>query len=293
MDDRDEPCDKPATTAGKPAEQSCQVCGETLTRRRVVRCMKCKTLHHLECWRFNKGCSMYGCGCRSWEEAPSASSSALPESFERASGMTGARVGALLCGIYGTMALIATLPIALAAPHPWAALIPAAVAAGLLPVAARFGLCRDRLHADPEHRTLRRTLDLGKFRIATKDEWLSAAEVAELQLHEIVDGHRGAVLFALYALLTNGERKLLRKQVGPPTPKRQEEMNQLVERLAVFLDCTVRRIEGRTPPSQAEIREAIAQKRLQQAPQAPSEELPRPAPEAERPRTDQRPERTR
>lgn len=288
MDDRDETCGKPAPPVGKLEVLSCQVCGETLTSRRVVRCIKCKTLHHLECWRFNNGCSMYACGCRSWEEAPFAIPSADPESFERESGMTGARVGALLSGVYGVIALIASVPLAIAV-SPWVALIPAAVAASLLPIALRFGLCRDRLAPDPLRRTLRRTLDLGELRIAEMDTWLPAADVAELQLHAS-EGQRGGSRFALYALTMSGKRKLLRNEVCPATAKRQEQMDRLVERLAVFLDCTVRRMEGNTPPTRAEIGEAIAQKRL---PSAPRESSPGTVAESERSRSEQHPERAR
>ncbi len=288
MADSDEACEKPAPPAGKPKGLSCQVCGESLTSRRVVQCIKCKTLHHLECWRFNNGCSMYACGCRSWEEAPFALPSALPESFERASGKTGAWVGAILCGVYGGIAAIATVVVAIAV-SPVVALIPAACAATLLPIAVRFGLCRDRLHPDSLGRTLHRTLDLGGIRIARQDNWLPAAEVAELQLHVSQQGYR----FALYALTLSGRRILLRKEVGPATAKRQEEIDQLVQRLAVFADCTVRRMEGNAPPTPEEIGEAIAQKRLPQASPAPTEAAPGTVAEGEQPRPEQRRERAR
>ncbi len=39
----------------------CQVCGEGINRADAVECKNCDTLHHHDCWAFNKGCSTYGC----------------------------------------------------------------------------------------------------------------------------------------------------------------------------------------------------------------------------------------
>jgi hypothetical protein len=38
----------------------CQVCGEEIGDDMVV-CVRCKTPHHGDCWRYNGGCSVYGC----------------------------------------------------------------------------------------------------------------------------------------------------------------------------------------------------------------------------------------
>jgi hypothetical protein len=43
----------------------CQVCGEDIGDDMVV-CRRCKTPHHLDCWQYSGGCSVYGCrGTRS------------------------------------------------------------------------------------------------------------------------------------------------------------------------------------------------------------------------------------
>jgi hypothetical protein len=42
----------------------CQVCGSAMAAR-VVRCAKCGTPHHRECWSYNGMCSTYACGSRS------------------------------------------------------------------------------------------------------------------------------------------------------------------------------------------------------------------------------------
>jgi hypothetical protein len=48
---------------GSPADGACPVCGFSLERGRV-RCSKCGTPHHLDCWRYVGKCSTYACGER-------------------------------------------------------------------------------------------------------------------------------------------------------------------------------------------------------------------------------------
>ncbi|MBI3073737.1 MAG: hypothetical protein HYY84_16630 [Deltaproteobacteria bacterium] len=50
------------------ASTSCQVCGEALESD-VVTCERCQTPHHEECWTWNKGCSTFGCGERSFNRS--------------------------------------------------------------------------------------------------------------------------------------------------------------------------------------------------------------------------------
>lgn len=38
----------------------CPVCSERVTGEAFV-CPRCETLHHLDCWRYNEGCTTYGC----------------------------------------------------------------------------------------------------------------------------------------------------------------------------------------------------------------------------------------
>jgi hypothetical protein len=42
---------------------ACQICG-TGASEAWVRCARCDTPHHLECWRYADGCSTYACGSR-------------------------------------------------------------------------------------------------------------------------------------------------------------------------------------------------------------------------------------
>lgn len=66
----DAPPDAPPVVAGLEifdvlleggGKARCGVCGEEATTRRV-RCAKCDTPHHEECWRYGGGCSVFACG---------------------------------------------------------------------------------------------------------------------------------------------------------------------------------------------------------------------------------------
>ncbi|HLY75086.1 MAG TPA: RING finger protein [Planctomycetota bacterium] len=39
---------------------ACLICGSPLERR-IVRCARCRTPHHLDCWKYNGRCSIFGC----------------------------------------------------------------------------------------------------------------------------------------------------------------------------------------------------------------------------------------
>lgn len=48
--------------AAAPAEEvMCQICGDGIESNRV-RCVRCETPHHADCWNYYGGCSTYGCG---------------------------------------------------------------------------------------------------------------------------------------------------------------------------------------------------------------------------------------
>jgi hypothetical protein len=53
-----------------PVLGPCPICGACLSRP-TASCPRCHTAHHLECWEYNGGCSIYGCESR--PVSPSAS----------------------------------------------------------------------------------------------------------------------------------------------------------------------------------------------------------------------------
>ena len=47
--------------AGVPADGAvCQICGDAIGSEMVL-CRRCKTPHHLDCWKYYGSCSTYGC----------------------------------------------------------------------------------------------------------------------------------------------------------------------------------------------------------------------------------------
>ncbi len=49
--------------AASETEVVCQICGEPITEE-PVRCRRCKTPHHEDCWQYFGGCSTFACGGR-------------------------------------------------------------------------------------------------------------------------------------------------------------------------------------------------------------------------------------
>jgi ribosomal protein L40E len=49
----------------RPAELICGVCGQAIESD-LVRCRKCRSPHHRDCWDYNGRCSTYGCQEGSW-----------------------------------------------------------------------------------------------------------------------------------------------------------------------------------------------------------------------------------
>ncbi len=45
----------------RPVVASCPICG-SVVESGLIRCLRCKTVHHRECWEWNEGCSMFACG---------------------------------------------------------------------------------------------------------------------------------------------------------------------------------------------------------------------------------------
>ena len=48
-------------------ETRCPVCGTPLSRGALVRCAKCRSAHHADCWTFNGLCATFACGSRIYE----------------------------------------------------------------------------------------------------------------------------------------------------------------------------------------------------------------------------------
>ena len=54
-------------TQVKKLEFHCRICGCPLEAHKAVCCSKCSVPFHKECWLYNDGCGIYGCGSKKWE----------------------------------------------------------------------------------------------------------------------------------------------------------------------------------------------------------------------------------
>ena len=84
--------------------KQCEICGEPLTARPCVICQRCHTLHHLDCWHYNEGCSVYGCRsrcCEAPENVREDDEIAIPEAinFGMSTGIIALGFWFLLCGL--------------------------------------------------------------------------------------------------------------------------------------------------------------------------------------------------
>lgn len=54
----------------KNSSGCCGVCGEVTIEQEVVYCQSCQTPHHNDCWKYNGGCSIYACQCKTSTATP-------------------------------------------------------------------------------------------------------------------------------------------------------------------------------------------------------------------------------
>ena len=146
----------------------CPVCTTELSRHGLVLCQKCSTPHHRQCWTFNKGCGVYGCGCRILVLPPA--SEGHPEVdprlvFSRQLGYLDDRSGGLM----------ALMIIALFFTHmSW---IPAVLVAFLLPA-----LMTIEHTVNPEEMMLEWRLKLGALPLLWRTRYRSLAEAQGIEL---------------------------------------------------------------------------------------------------------------
>ncbi len=255
----DEGCGGKSASAEHKATPMCQVCGEPLCDRAVVQCRKCNTMHHLECWRFNKGCSMYGCGCRSSVQPTGADEWSGRGGFEIESRSVRGENPYIVAAILLLLVLGFTAGFLVDSSLMSILSLFGSIGA-LVYLAIRHEVARDVLHVDPERGTIRRSVKrFGKV-AATEEDWLVARDVVELHLHRVTkqQGAAAWIEWKIFALLPEGKRQLVYRNHNSAAFVPTVDVRAIAERLASFADCTVREFEGKAGPSDLEIGEAVA-----------------------------------
>lgn len=255
-------------SATPPSVPTCQVCGEPLAGRAVVQCSTCATPHHLECWRFNKGCSMYGCGSRSCEKPPTELEAGIAGGFSLVSELPSARQ-ADPAEILGLMVLVTVMAAGAFLPSSAAFLGAVAVFGAILAgVVVRDAFGTQELLVDVNRKAVDRRLRLAGRTVTRQKDWLDLSRVAELHLHREValgKGVPGLVRFRIDALMADGTLRTVYLKTAMVGADHPEQHRAVAERLAAAADCIVRSFEDGVIPTKDELVEAAAQRRAELA----------------------------
>lgn len=266
----------------RPASR-CEICGDSLADHPCVACRRCGTVHHLDCFRWNGGCSVYGCGSLTGETTdpagPRSAELVLPEA---------PRVPVSPAFLVGLLGLIAGAVLALSGVHAaLTTIVLALMAVGLactMGLMVRAHLLPSLLLLDPATRAIRRRwhlLLLGPrpSRPATD---LTALQVNEIHLTRLRTF--GWSVASIHLVDTSGHRHRLYDDrfTAPwrrPTP---EDLAILADALGNVFDAPVRRITSwsQLAPFSTLARLAAALGFLAPVPPQPSLP-PRPAPALE------------
>jgi len=96
----------------------CEVCREALGATTAVRCARCETPHHQDCWEFVGRCSVYACGSAAYRDLhdtlvrPSTRQVIASQLVSEPLGVKRASLGAVLAVLLGAVALTSFLTVA-------------------------------------------------------------------------------------------------------------------------------------------------------------------------------------
>lgn len=187
-------------------DPTCPVCRESLRREELVLCQTCAAPHHHGCWRYNRGCGVYGCRTRTSMSPAGGSKAAIEFSYRRQVSMFALMT--LVSGyLLGLFLLLPFIPAELA--EGFFVVLSALFASAATLVAAPTAL-HTRYRLLPERRVVAREVRLGPLVVQRAPTWLAFGQVAglELQRKEVPRYHRnetGSVL-ELGLVTADGER---------------------------------------------------------------------------------------
>ena len=235
-------------------DKRCLVCGEPLSGK-VVDCIKCKTPHHADCWRYNRGCCTYGCGSLTYEPHAQSMSKGLGRQIEMP--VYGHPKVRFLFFLFPFVLVFISIFLA---QFLKAAIGPLMV----LYIISHFLVSRKLsyvLDFDDQRKMVALQLKWRKSVLWENENWLSADHIAEVHLQRYGRGKRGEVE-AVYLALTDGSRKLVVNSRARVFGFEAPEMSTVAEKVANFADTTVRFIEGRDEPRPEELIEIAQEKKL-------------------------------
>ena len=252
---------KPAEKPKESAVSACQICGEPLDDTTVVCCRKCKTPHHRDCWRYNRGCAVFGCGCRTFEDAKALAIHGEPFSVSCPAVLGLMQRFSVVFGLMIFFMVFTRLELGLL----FKPFIPIFFMLMAFTVAMVMHRARVRLTFYPGKNYIEHSRMIGKRVIYKQKEWLSIDDIVEVHVHSIEDPDHG-IDKTLYLALKDGSRHLVQrmKNLGQ-TIADGDDIEETAERIAAVADTTVRFISGDEAPTVEEIKEAAAELELKES----------------------------
>jgi Prokaryotic RING finger family 1 len=156
----------------------CPVCGEGLSQSTVVLCRACSSPHHRKCWGFNKGCAVFGCGCRTFSQ-PAGAGDDIEFSTRGIPNLVGLMflIPGFMVGLFTAIALLPKGMVDMVVGLMTTLFVPTILGITLGPL-----LTESRYKLSAQDRMIYKQLVFGQLELGASRPWKSFQEVEELEL---------------------------------------------------------------------------------------------------------------
>ena len=255
---------------------TCEVCGKPFDAdTAIVRCDTCKTLHHLDCWQYNRGCAVYACNGRMYDRLPNEEQLAVVDPALRGQApftvcqptelIGAAPLIAMIFGVLLSMGAVPAIIKALMLHKLFAVAYVLLGTIGLIVLPVLHQAFYNRLECDPKTGVISRQLYLYNYAVGeVEKDWLSVDDIIEIHFHRN-RALAGRVQQQLYLVRSDGKRILLedsfRQLINGPS-WRSTNLEELAQRMAEFSDTTIRLVQGLEEPPLNEVLESARAREL-------------------------------
>lgn len=170
--------EKDPAKASLPQAPRCPVCGEGLTQSTLVLCRACSSPHHRKCWTFNKGCAVFGCGCRTFSQ-PAGAGDDIEFSARGVPNIMGLMflIPGFMVMLFTAIALLPKGMVDAVVGVLTTLFVPTILGITLGPL-----LTESRYRLSGRDRTIYKQLVFGQFELGAAKPWMSFQDVEELEL---------------------------------------------------------------------------------------------------------------